>query len=187
MGLGKIGFAVGGVLFLTADVASGIFIAMYSLLAERKGLARVFALSLPISGFRYDLSKLVSGYLAFGIPWLALTAIALGVFLLPGAERGMIVYAIVLQMFVLALFGAILAALFAVSSEGMSGVVIIVMNISFSLFVLALSQPNISGPLHGPTLVWTRFAILSLAGDALLVALTLAFCLLLMSRRRDYL
>jgi ABC-2 type transport system permease protein len=187
MGIGKIGYAVGGILFLTADVASGIFIAMYSLLGERKGLSRQFALSLPISGFRHDLSKLVSGYLAFGIPWLALTAIALGVFLLPGAQRGMLVYALVLQVFVLALFSAVLAALFAVTSEGMSSVVIIVMNISFSLFVVELNQPQISGPLHGPTLIWTRFAVLTLGGDALIVALALTFALLLMSRRRDYL
>jgi ABC-2 type transport system permease protein len=187
MGIGKIGYAVGGILFLTADVASGIFIAMYSLLGERKGYSRLFALSLPISGFRHDLSKLVSGYLAFGIPWLALTAIALGVFLLPGAERGMLVYALVLQVFVLALFSAVLAALFAVTSEGMSSIVIIVMNISFSLFVVELNQPQIVGPLHGPSLVWTHFAVWTLAGDALLIALTLTFALLFMSRRRDYL
>ena len=59
---GKIGFAVGGVLFLTANVGSAIFISMYSLLTERKNRSRAFALSLPISGADHDRSKLVSGY-----------------------------------------------------------------------------------------------------------------------------
>ncbi|HEV2703952.1 MAG TPA: ABC-2 transporter permease [Steroidobacteraceae bacterium] len=183
---GKVAFAVGGVLFLTADIASGIFIAMYSLLAERKGQARAFALSLPISGFRYELSKLVSGYLAFGIPWLVLTALALGVFLLPGAERGMIVYALLLQMFVVALFSVMLAALLAMQSEGLSGVVILVVNICFSLFVIELNLPQNTRAFHGPAVVWTRFATLSLSLDAALLVLTLGFSLVLMSRRRDY-
>lgn len=187
IGLGKFGFAVGGVLFLTADIASGIFIAMYSLLGERKSLSRLFALSLPISGFRYDLSKLVSGYLAFGLPWLVLTGLVVGIFLLPGQEHGMVVYALALQMFVLALFSCILAALSAVQSEGMSALVIVVVNICFSLFVAGLNQPQIATPFHGHTLIWTRFAVLALSADAVIVAIAVTFALLLMSRRRDYL
>jgi len=186
MGFGKVGFAVGGILFITADVASGIFIAMYSLMTERKDLSRMFALSLPISGYRYDLSKLLSGYLAYGIPWFVMTAIALGVFLLPGAERGMLVYALLIQAFVLALFSVILAALFVVSSEAMSGLAILVVNICFSLFMVELNQPQISAPLHSSAIVWTPFAVKALSGDTLLLALSIAYALFLTSRRRDY-
>jgi ABC-2 type transport system permease protein len=186
MKFGKVGFAVGGILFITADVASGIFIAMYSLMAERKDLSRTFALSLPISGHRYDLSKLLSGYLTFGIPWAVMTAMALGVFLLPGAQRGMLVYALSIQAFVLALFSVVLVALFVVSSEAMSGLVILVVNICFSLFMVELNQPQISAPLHGPTIIWTPFAVTALCGDALVLALSIAYALFLSSRRRDY-
>lgn len=184
--LGKVGLAVGGVLFLTADIASGIFIAMYCLQAERKSLSHLFALSLPISGFRYDLSKLVSGYLAYGIPWLVLTGIAASLFLLPGQDRGMIVYVLLLQMFVLALFSVMLAVLFAVKSELMSAAVIVVVNICFSLFVVDLNLPQNAQPMHGPTLVFTRFAITALCADAAVMALALSFALVLLSRRRDY-
>jgi ABC-2 type transport system permease protein len=186
MRFGKVGFAVGGILFITADVASGIFIAMYSLMIERKDLSRLFALSLPISGYRYNLSKLLSGYLAFGIPWFVMTGIALGVFLLPGAERGMLVYALLIQMFVCALFSVMLAALFVVSSEAMSGVVILVVNICFSLFMVELNQPQISAPLHSAKILWTPFAVTALCGDALVLAVSFAYALFLSSRRRDY-
>jgi hypothetical protein len=184
---GTVGFAVGGILFMTADVASGIFIAMYSLMVERKDSSRLFALSLPISGYRHDLSKLLSGYLAYGIPWFVMTVMAVGVFLLPGAERGMLVYALLVQGFIFALFSAFFAALFAVSSEAMSGVAILVVNICFSLFMVELNQPKISAPLHGPTIIWTPFATMALSADALLLALSLAYALFLTSRRRDYL
>jgi hypothetical protein len=183
---GKVAFAVGGILFITADVASGIFMAMYSLMAERKELSRLFALSLPISGYHYDLSKLLSGYLAYGIPWLVMTAMGLGFFLLPGAPHGMIIYALLIQAFVIALYSVVLTALFAISSEAMSGLLILAVNICFSLFMVELNQPQISAPLRGPTIVWTHFAVTALCGDALLLALSFAYALFLTSRRRDY-
>ena len=183
---GKMGFAVGGVLFLTADIASGIFIAMYSLMAERKGQSRLFALSLPISGFRYDLTKLVSGYLSYGIPWLVLTGLALAAFLAPGTEHGMVVYVLLLQFFVLALFGVILTALSIVTSEAKSGLVILLVNMCFSLFVVQLNQPQIAGPLHSPTIVWTPFAMAALPAEAVVFVLSLAVALYSMSRRRDF-
>ena len=186
MRFGRIGFAVGGILFLTANVASGIFIPMYSLLTERKDRSRAFALSLPISGARHELSKLMSGYLSYGIPWFVLTAIAVLVFLLRPEERGMVVYALVLQFFVLAIFSFVLAALFIVPSEAFSGVVILFSNIGFSLFMVALNQPDIAGPLRGPEFVWTPFALWMLSGELLVVVVSIAFAILVASRKRDY-
>jgi hypothetical protein len=186
--LGKVGVAVGGILFLTADIASGIFIAMYSLIGERKSQSRMFALSLPISGLRHDLTKLLSCYLAYGISWLVLTGLAVGLFMLPpsASQRGMIVYVLVLQVFSLALFSVILTALFLVTSEWVSGLVILAVNICFSLFMVALNQPQIAGPLHGPAILWTSFAIAMVCANALLIALSLALALFITSRRRDY-
>lgn len=185
---GKTGFAVGGILYLTANIASGIFIAMYSLVGERKSQSRLFALSLPISGFRYDLTKLLAGYLTYSIPWLVLTGLGLGLFLMPAAagQRGMLVYVLVLQIFSYALFSVVFSALFVVSSEWLSGLIILVVNICFSLFMVELNQPQIFNPLHGPALVWTPFALAMTSADALLIALSLAFALFTMSRRRDY-
>ena len=183
---GKIGFAVGGVLFLTADIAGGLFIAMFSLVGERKGQSRMFALSLPISGYRHELTKLVGGYLTYGIPWLVLTALALIGFVVPGAEHGMIVYILVLQLFVFALYSVVLGALFVATSEAMSGLVILIINICFSLFVVELNQPQVSGPLHSPTIVWTPFAVTALSADVGVLVLSVAASLYFMSRRRDF-
>src|SRR6185369_4201380 len=128
MRFGRIGFAIGGILFLTANVAGGIFIAMYSLLTERKEQSNLFALSLPISGFKYDLAKLVSGYVGYGIPWSVLTAIGLAGYFMPyaAADRGMFVYGLVLQLFVMALFSFVLVWLFVVASEVLAGLVILI-------------------------------------------------------------
>ncbi len=187
MALGKVGFAVGGILFLTANVAGAIFIAMTSLLGERKDRSRTFALSLPISGYQYELSKLLSAYLSYGIPWLVLTAAGIVMFLLPPqAKLGMVVYALVLQGFVLALFSITLSAMFVITSEIMSGMVILVVNICFSLFMVTLNQPEIAGPMRGPQIAWTPFALWMVAGEVLAIVFALVFAAYVTARKRDY-
>jgi hypothetical protein len=186
MRFGRVGFAVGGILFLTANVASGIFIPMYSLLTERKERSRGFALSLPVSGASYERSKLTSAYLTYGLPWLVLTTIAVLVFLLRPEQQGMVVYALVLQFFVLAIFSFVLSTLLVVPSEAFSGVVILFANICFSLFMVALNQPAVAEPLRGPQIVWTPFALWMLCGELLVVVLSLAIAILVASRKRDY-
>ena len=187
MALGKVGFAVGGILFLTADVAGAIFIALTILFGERKDRSRAFALSLPISGHRYEMAKLLAGYLSYGIPWLVLTAAAIAMFLLPPREHlGMLVYTLVLQGFVLALFSVTLSVMFVITSEAMSGMVILGTNICFSLFMVTLNQPHIAGPLRGTQIAWTQFAQRMVAGELLVIALALAGAGYLASRKRDY-
>ena len=189
MRFGRIGFAIGGILFLTANVAGGIFIAMYSLLTERKEQSNLFALSLPISGFKYDLAKLVSGYLSYGIPWTVLTAIGLAGYFMPyaAADRGMFVYGLVLQLFVMALFSFVLVWLFVVASEVLAGLVILISNICFSLFMVTLNQPEVTQPLHSPHIVWTPFALWAIAGELAVIALSTGLALFALSRRRDHL
>jgi len=188
MRFGRAGFAIGGILFLTANVASGIFIAMYSLLTERKDHSRLFALSLPISGFKHDLAKLVSGYMSFGIPWTVLTVAALASFLTPEAEpqRGMIVYGLVLQMFVMSLFSSVLLWLSINSSETLAGLAILISNIGFSLFMVTLNQPEITNPLKTPEIVWTPFTLAAFIGELAVVALSVGLAVLALSRRRDH-
>lgn len=187
MSRGGKAFAVGGVLFLTANVAGAIFIAVLSLFGERKEQARIFALSLPISGRAYDLSKLTSGYLTFSIPWLLLTLLAVGGVLLPGgAETGMAIYALLIQLFVLAQFSVVVAAFFVVASEAMSGVAILSVNIAFTLFMMQVNQPSIINPWRTEAIVWTPFARGMLAGELLVVAAALLVVMFVLSRRRDY-
>ena len=187
-GFGNIGLAVGGLIFLTANIAGGIFMAMAMLIGERKEMSRAFALSLPISGRDYDRAKLTAGYIAYVIPWAIVTAWVLWGFLRPGsgADRGMVVYAIVLQGFALAMYCVLLAALFGVTTDGMGALVIIGSNILFSLFMMKLNQPEISGPLRTGQIVWTSFAQRMLVGEVIAIALSAGIALFAMSRRRDY-
>ena len=193
IGMGKVvgmpgaALAVGGILFLTANVAGGIFLAMYTLMSDRKELTRLFALSLPISGVRYDQAKLLGGYLSFLIPWVLLTVLALTPSLLmPGGFRGMVVYALLIQGFVLALFSVVVGVLFVVTSEAMSGLMILVVNIMFSLFMVTINQPAVTEPMKSARILWTPFALWMLAGELLVLCLSVAFTMSVVARRRDH-
>jgi hypothetical protein len=188
MDWGKIGFAVGGILFLTTNVAGGIFIAMLSILTDRVKNSRQFALSLPISGRQYGLAKLTSAWLTYSIPWLVLTGLAVLAFLVQEkADRGMVVYAAMLQGFMLAIFSVMVAALFVIKSEPLSGIAILVVNICFSLFMVKVNQPEVVKVLSTDTIIWTPFSLAMLVGEALVILLTLAFVLFVNSRNRDHL
>jgi ABC-2 type transport system permease protein len=188
MFFGKVAYAVGGVLYLTANIASALMLAMASLLGERKEQTRLFALSLPISGQQYDLAKLVATQLTYFIPWLIMTVLALGmVALRPTIPAGYLVFTILLQGSFLTLFCVFVATLFVLTSEFAGGLAILVVNVMFTLFMIMLSQPANSGPLNTSHIVWTPFAKMTLAVEVLMTILSIIFALIAISRRRDHL
>jgi len=188
MSFGGRALAVGGILFITANVAGAIFIAVHTLVTERKELSRMFALSLPISGSSYYMSKLTSGYLSFGIPWALLTVmVVLGTLLVEASDRGMVVYALLIQLFVLAQFSVVMAALFVAATEMASGVVIVGVNIAFSLFMMQINQPGITAPWKSDAIVWTPFAQQMLAGELAAIVIAFGVAIPVLSRRRDHL
>jgi len=185
---GRTGFAIGGILFLTTNIASAIFIAMYALMVDRKEQSRLFALSLPVSGVQHDRAKLVGAGLAFAIPWVVLTLLALALFLFaPGAPRGMVVYALVLQGFILAMFCVVVATLFFVTAETASGLTILGVNFCFSLFMIQINQQEISRHFRGEEIVFTSYAVRMLGGELAVIVAAVAFTLLVTGRRRDHL
>jgi ABC-2 family transporter protein len=188
MFFGKVAYAVGGVLYLTANVASALMLAMASLLGERKEQTRLFALSLPVSGQRYDLAKLVATQLSYLMPWLIMTACALCMAVLwPAIPAGYLVFIVLLQGCFLTLFCIFVAALFVLTSESAGGLAILVVNVMFTLFMILLSQPAQSGPLSGPHIIWTPFAKTTLAVEVLMILMSVAFALIAIARRRDHL
>jgi hypothetical protein len=98
----------------------------------------------------------------------------------------MLVYGLVLQGFVLALFGVMLSALFVIKSETLSGLVILPLNIAFSLFMVKLNQPDVIGPMRTGEIVWTPFALAMLAGEALALLASLGVALSIIRRNRDH-
>jgi hypothetical protein len=185
---GKVGFAVGGILYLTAHIAMGIMIGMYGFMSDRKEQTRLFSLSLPISGQHHDLAKLTAAFATYGIPWAILTCASVSVVLLSGAfPRGFLVYGLLVQGCCFALFSVFVAAMFVAKTEPLAGLAVIVTNILFSLFMMTLAQESVSGSMRGPRIVWTDATLGLAAGEIGLTAIAVVFAISIILRQRDHL
>jgi hypothetical protein len=188
MATGKIGYAIGGVVYLSALVAAGIMIATYGFMADRKAQSRVFSLTLPISGQHHDLAKVTAAFLTYGVPWIILTAVSVLLLPLSGAlPRGYVVYGLLVQGCCMALFSAMVAAMMVANSDLFVGLAVIINNIVFTLAIMILSQPSVSGPMQGSRIVWTDVAVWFLTVEVSLLVVSVLVAISIVLRKRDYL
>ena len=142
--------------------------------------------ALPI--LQYARAKLTSVFLGFLIPWVLLTGAALiCIVALNYMPKGMVVYALVIQGFFLALYCLFLAILLSAESEGWMAVAIIGLNLSISFFMMGLGAlTSIPTNAQAAAPVWSPevFTILSFEGAAVVLAFVLIFYF--QSRKRDY-
>jgi ABC-2 type transport system permease protein len=187
MGTGRIGFGVGGVLFLTANIAGGVFAGIACIVQERKDQSVLFALSLPISPAQFALAKLVSALTLYFIPWFVLTVVACGGPLLSDTvPDGAGTFTLLIQGAALAATTGYLAMISVWASDAMMGVAILGFNVAFSLFITTINQPEFRAPLMAERIAWTEFAVMSLLGELLLIVLVLSIAWRVLSRRRDF-
>lgn len=144
--LGKVAFAVGGIMFITVLVAFAVTLPMFTIAGERKEKARLFVLSLPISRGEYILSKVIGVAFTFLIPWIVLLAVALTLVLTTPIPDGMVVYTTLLTTFAFTDFCVIACAAMLIDREGLMAIVIIFMNMSVTFFIVGISALTRVGP-----------------------------------------
>jgi len=144
--LGKVAFAVGGIMFITVLVAFAVTLPMFTIAAERKEKARLFVLSLPISRGEYILSKVIGVTFTFLVPWAVLLVIVLTLVLTTPIPDGMVVYATLLTTFAFTDFCVIACAAMLVDREGLMAMIIIFMNMSVTFFIVGISALTRIGP-----------------------------------------
>jgi ABC-2 type transport system permease protein len=186
---GEMGFNVGFLVWLTAAIALAVLLALFGVSNERKERAQLFVLSLPLSPADYVRAKLLGLLLCFALPWLALSAGALGlVAAVPGIADGLLPYGVLLCFYVLLNYALVLCAVLHIRSEAVMGGVIIVTNMGVSLFMMGIGRvPDLGEHMLKAEPVWsaTFWLVLALELGATVLALTLP--LLVAARRRDFL
>jgi hypothetical protein len=186
--LGKTGFNIGGLTWLTTIIASGVMLALYGIMYERKEQALQFVLSLPLSIGGYVRAKMLGLMACFLVIWVASCAAALLLVIVDdGIPDGFLPYAVLLGVFMLANFAVVLCGATHAKSEALNSAVIIVTNMGVSIFMFTVGPlPDIAQHMWGPTPVWnaTFWTVLGCELAVLVIAFTLPF--LLAARRRDF-
>lgn len=184
---GEVAFNIGFIVWLTAVIALGVMLALFGVQQERKEKSLLFLLSLPLSPGDYVRTKLLALLVCFLLPWAALSGGALALIVVaPGIADGLLPYAVLLCVFLLMNFAIVLCGAMHVSSEAGTGVLIILTNMSVSLFMMGVGRvPEIGAHMSQAEPVWNTAFWLLLAAElaATLAALTLP--LLFAARRRD--
>jgi hypothetical protein len=177
----------GGLLFICTLVVLNIFLAMGAV-QERKEHMALFVLSLPISPAQYVTAKAIATLIAFGVPWLLLTAaVAVAVDLSP-MPNGFLPFWMAIQAYQFFYFGVLGAVGLNTDSTGWHATAITAGNISVNFFITALfTWPAVMATAGGATAVWPAavvwLIVFSLVGGIAALGLgVVAYC-----RRSHYL
>lgn len=186
---GGIAFNVGALAWITAVIACSAMLAIYGVTNERKEQSLQFVLSLPISVRQYVFAKTLGLLLSYAIAWLAASAAAIALVLAsPNVNDGLLPYVVVFCGFLLANFSLVLCGALHARSEAAVVAVIILTNMTVSLFMFTVGAlPGIRDHIGGPAPVWnsTIFSILLIELVVLVVAIALPMATT--ARRRDFL
>lgn len=181
------GFNIGFLLWMTAIIAMGVMLAIFGVSQERKERSMLFVMSLPLSPRDYVRAKLLGLLLCFLLPWGLLSVGALALILLvPGIPDGLLVYAVLLCLYLLLNFAMVLSGMLHVTSEAGMGGLIIVTNMTVSLFMMSIGRlPGIGVHMFGPAPVWSPAFWQVLAAEVGATLIVLVLPLLFAARRRD--
>jgi len=187
--LGKTGFNVGSLTWLTTIIATGVMIALYGIMNERKENSLQFVLSLPLSIADYVHAKLLGLLACFGIMWLLSSAAALLlVFLKADIPDGIAPYTVLLCVFMLANFVVVLCGALHALSEAMTSAIIIVTNMGVSVFMFTVApMPGINKHMWAAAPVWNSTFWTVFACEIAVMAIAFALPFIFAARRRDFL
>lgn len=186
---GRMAFNVGSIAWITAVIAGGALLAIYGVANERKEHALQFILSLPVSIPQYVLAKTFGLLLCFALPWLVATLSAVVLVLAsPAIPDGMLPFVVALCGFLLANFAVVLCAALHARSEGAMTAVIILTNMSVSIFMFVVGAlPGIRNHMGADAPVWNGTVFSVLLVEAVVLVLAIVLPQLTVARRRDFL
>lgn len=185
---GEMRFNVGMLTWLTAIIAFGVMLAMLGIANERKERALQFVLSLPLSPGDYVRIKLIGLFLCYLVPWAILSVGAVALLLVrPNLPDGLVPFALLLSGFMLASFSVVLCGALHTASEGIMTLVIIVTNMSVTLFFFLVGGiPSLNDHLHAAAPVWNDAFWIVLAAEAATLLVALSLPCFVAARRRDF-
>jgi hypothetical protein len=186
---GKMHFNVGLLVWISLIIALGVIVVLIGITNERKERSLLYVLSLPLSGGDYVRIKQLALLLCFGLPWMALTAGALALVALdPDVPDGLLPYAILLCVYLLANFAVVLCAGLHLRSEGPMTTVVVVTNMGVTVYMFTVgATPALHDHMFGRVPVWNSAFWVTLAIELVVTAAALALPLLVAARRREHL
>ncbi len=176
------------ILLCMVIIGVGAQLATVTTVNERKEQTLAFMMSLPLSWREYTAAKILANLIIFLIPWLAITAGALGILLLPGATHGLIPFTAIMAVEMLVTTCLIIAAGVITESQAWLTVAILCSSLGLNVLGYVFAHTHgISPQMWGTSVHWTATACTILLAEFLAAALVFAFTFFVQSRKTDFL
>lgn len=179
---------VGSVWFFVALILLSCMLPMANIFNERKKQNLAFLMSLPVSPLQYAISKFISTFAMFVVPWLVFLGGALWLILVRGVfPHGVIPITLILLNLVFIGYCIVFGATLVGESEGWAIAANVACNSSYGLVWYFISRvPALTADMKSPVVVWNRSVLNVLALEAGLIVLILGLSFYLQSRKRDF-
>ncbi|HKF46712.1 MAG TPA: ABC-2 transporter permease [Terracidiphilus sp.] len=176
------------ILLCMVIVGVGAQLAFVTTINERKEQTLAFVMSLPVSWREYTAAKILANLIIFLIPWLPLTAGALGLLLLPGATHGLVPFTAIMALEMLITTSIIVTAGIITESQAWTtaGIFLSSLGINLGGYIFA-HLPGISNYMWGTRVYWSPTALIVLICELLTVPLLLGATFFVQSRKTDFL
>lgn len=185
---GAMNFNVGFLIWLTTIVAFGAVVAMFGIATERKERVMNWVLSLPVAHGDYVRIKVLALLACFILPWLVLSAAAIGLIAArPELPDGLLPTTVLLCTFMLANYTFVVCSALHVHSEGPMTIVIIVHNTAITLFIFMVAAiDGLGRHLHDPVAAWNSSFWTVLAVELVVFLILSSLPFFVAARRRDF-
>jgi ABC-2 type transport system permease protein len=184
----QVAFLISIILLCMVIIGVGAQLAIVTTVNERKEQNLAFVMSLPVSWREYTAAKILANLVIFLIPWLPITAGALGILFLPGAAHGLIPFTAIMSVEMLVTTCLIIAAGVITESQAWTTVAILCSSLGLTLLGYTFAHlRGISTYMWGTRAYWTPTAWIVLAAELLMVPLLLGLTFFIQSRKTDFL
>jgi len=181
-------FYIGSVMLCCAFILFLIFLVQFGVVAEKKERVHHFVLSLPITGQQYILAKLVAASIAFLVPFLLISGIALYMFASQPASTGFVPYATTILLYFPLYFAVFISVALMSRSEGAAMAPVLFFNIAINLFIPGLMRvPSVAATMGGTEAVWTPELLLIIGLELGISGLAICWLLWRQRNRTEFL
>jgi ABC-2 type transport system permease protein len=185
---GAVLFYIGSVTLCCAFILLIIFLAQMGIVAERKERVHHFVLSLPITGQQYVLAKLLALSIAFFVPFLLGSGVALLMIGTYEPSIGFLPYATTILLYFPLYFAVYVSVALSTKSEGAAMAPVLFFNIAINLFIPGLMRiPSVAATMGGTEAVWTSELLLIIALEVGVSVLAIALLLIGLRKKSEFL
>lgn len=181
-------FYTGVVMIITVLIGSSAHLAITSVITEKKENQMSFMMAMPIDALDYSVSKMIGNLAIYTICWAAVMALTIVLILLSHIPNGLIPMVLLSGMEILVATTIILSIGLLTGSEGITIFVMIVLNVTFNLFLFSVVKlPGIADHISGAVATFNDSVFIVMSIEVALILAIILFTLYVKSRKLCFL